>query len=158
MSDEEKKEKEGKKPLRSSTNKTKDLKKAYKKGTEREIPITDVADQEVEEKDVEAQTEEKPVSDSIIELEESINGIIAERDELKDKLLRNAAEMENLRRRTAKEKQEMLEYANERLLYRMLDLMDDMGNAIDVGNKTNDYDSLLKGIEMTKKNNLLTQT
>ena len=43
------KEKKGEKPLRSSADKTEDLKKAYKKGSEREIPIKDVAEQEIEE-------------------------------------------------------------------------------------------------------------
>jgi len=92
--------------------------------------------------------ESKAISEKIAALEEQIKELTAERDELKDRYVRSAAELENIRRRSMREKQEMLEYANERLLFKMLELLDDFGNAIQAGKKTDDASAMLAGIEL----------
>jgi molecular chaperone GrpE len=105
----------------------------------------------------EAQTEEQASNhevtsqETIKEMEKMISELASERDELKDKFVRTAAEMENLRRRTMKEKQEIIEYANERLLFKMLDILDDLGNAVEAARKSGDSESILKGIEMIQQ-------
>ncbi|MES2765841.1 MAG: nucleotide exchange factor GrpE [Bacteroidota bacterium] len=72
----------------------------------------------------------------------------AERDELRDQVLRKSAEVENIRRRAQKEKQDLIEYANERLLGNLVHVLDDLYMALEAAKKSTDYDALLKGIEM----------
>jgi molecular chaperone GrpE len=71
-----------------------------------------------------------------------------ERDELRDQVLRKTAEVENIRRRAQKEKQDLIEYANERLLGNLVSVLDDLHTALEAAKKSRDYDALLKGIEM----------
>lgn len=77
-----------------------------------------------------------------------IDKLIKERDEYKDQALRLAAELDNFKKRNIREKQELVEYANEKLLQKLLPLLDDMENAIDAGKNSKDFEGLLKGIEM----------
>ncbi len=149
--------KDGNKTLRSTSNAIKDLYNTYVKNEEREIPITDEESAEMEEN--KEQTTEQLENNEMIEspeemqeqmeaLVEQMNEIGKERDELKEALVRKVAELENIRKRSIREKQEMVEYANEKLLYRFLELLDDMSNAVDAGKKSDDYGTLLKGLEM----------
>lgn len=168
----------GKKPLRSTSNKIKDIFDTYvKQEGGRPIPIHEMDENEMkEEKDNQEITEEKQ-SESAPEQEQSkesasaqqepsavmdiedvkklanemnqeINDLQNERDELKDQLVRKAAELENIRRRSMKEKHELMDYANEKLLLKMLDVLDNLDNAIEAGKKSKDYDSLFKGMEL----------
>lgn len=155
------------KPLRRAFDKGKDLLNTYKKQEEKVIPIVDSDADGIEEETNENEknlgevredkTEEdggnffadvmNMFNDSSAELEQ----IKKERDELKEQLIRKTAELENQRKRHLKEKQEMLDYANERLLFRMLELLDDITAAVDAGNQSTDYDALLKGMEMIRQ-------
>ncbi len=116
--------------------------KDHKKNGEREIPVTSpddvVEEQEVQEK---AETVEKTEESIIATLEK-------ERNLLKDNLLRTTAELENMRRRVLKEKNELIQYANHSLLQKLLPLMDDFENAIKSGKSSDDYQSLMQGIEL----------
>ena len=89
-------------------------------------------------------------SDKNSEMEE----LKKERDELKEQLVRKAAEFENQRKRHLKEKQELIDYANERLLYRLLEILDDMSAAVEAGNKSSDFEALLKGISMIQQKSM----
>ncbi len=149
--------KDGNKTLRSTSNAIKDLYNTYVKNEEREIPITDEESAEMEENKEQTteQLEENEMFESPEEMQEQMEALVEqmnelgkERDELKDALVRKVAELENIRKRSIREKQEMVEYANEKLLYRFLELLDDMSNAVDAGKKSDDYGTLLKGLEM----------
>ena len=71
-----------------------------------------------------------------------------ERDEYKEMVLRKSAEFENFRRRTQKEKQDLIEYANEHLIIKMLPVVDDLHTALEAAQKSQDTESFLKGVEM----------
>ena len=89
--------------------------------------------------------------------DETTEKLLKNINELKDQLLRKTAELDNVIKRTAKEKMELIDYANEKLILKMLNVVDDIANAVEAGNKTKDYDSLMKGIELiyNKVNKLL---
>jgi molecular chaperone GrpE len=53
-----------------------------------------------------------------------------ERDELRDRLLRNAAEFDNYRKRTDRERRELSEYAASELIKDLLPVMDDLERAL----------------------------
>jgi molecular chaperone GrpE len=77
-----------------------------------------------------------------------IEQLQSERDDLRDQLLRKSAEFENYRRRTMKEKQELIDYANEHLILKMLPVVDDLHTALDAAKKSSDPEGFLKGVEM----------
>jgi len=157
------------KPLRPAANKKQDIYNTYLKNEKaRNIPIHDLESEENMKETEQKQTEnsapetvnnvnensiESDVSDMIDvinELNKQIETLANERDDAKEQLIRKAAELENVRRRSIREKQEMIDYANERLLYKMLELLDDLNSAADASSQSSDYESLAKGLEMIR--------
>jgi molecular chaperone GrpE len=152
------------KPLRSTSNKLRDLYSTYIKNEEVNLKPDDkphiyayseadnikedTINVEIESKNDGQPTEEPLEAEMVLQLVDKFDKIVKERDEAKDQLKRMAAELENFRRRSLKEKQEMIDYANERLLFKLLQLLDDISAAIDARRQSSDIESLLKGIEM----------
>lgn len=95
---------------------------------------------------------EHPAEDKQKELEERIN-------ELKDQLLRKAAEFENYRKRSEAERLEFLSYANEKLMMELLPVMDDFQRAFESYDKNKDEKAFYKGAKLIygKLINILTK-
>lgn len=68
--------------------------------------------------------------------------------ELKDKYLRLYADFENFRRRTAKEKLELISNANEGLLVALLPVVDDFERAMQSLASTSDVNALKEGVAL----------
>jgi molecular chaperone GrpE len=68
--------------------------------------------------------------------------------ELKDKYLRLYADFENFRRRTAKEKMDMLAHANEGMLVALLPVVDDFERAMKSVETTDDLAAVKEGINL----------
>ena len=72
--------------------------------------------------------------------------------ELEDKNLRMMAEFDNYRKRTNKEKLDLMATAGERIFTEMLPLVDDFERAIKVQNdnvqSTKDYDAMIEGVRL----------
>ncbi len=90
-----------------------------------------------EKKENEVLEEEQVVSEDVLEKEVNL---------LKDKLLRNTAELENFKRRTNEEKHNFMKYANQNLMYELIDVLDNFERAIDSVDENSD--STLVGIKM----------
>ncbi len=75
----------------------------------------------------------------------------AERDELKEKLLRTAAEFDNFRKRTNNEKPEWMDVARGEILAAVLPVLDDL-QRFSIVDEYKDYDALHKGVELIAKN------
>ena len=90
------------------------------------------------------ETQEEPVDET-----EALKERIAE---LEDKNLRMMAEFDNYRKRTNKEKLELMATAGERIFKDMLPLVDDFERAIKVQSdnvqSTKDYDSMAAGVQL----------
>ncbi|MGM9704106.1 MAG: nucleotide exchange factor GrpE [Prevotella sp.] len=69
-------------------------------------------------------------------------------EELKDKYLRSVAEFDNYRKRTLKEKTELILNGGEKAITAILPVIDDMERAIANGAKTDDPNVLREGIEL----------
>lgn len=80
--------------------------------------------------------------------QEYIMTLEKERDDYKNQALRAAAELQNVIRRTEKEKKEIQEYANRYLLEKMLPILDELSHALEASKKSTNYESLLQGVEM----------
>lgn len=162
-----------KKPLRTASNKVKDLYNTYLKNEGvKNIPITEdeydktkkhdsnMEDESQFEKPLETDNMEVEIQELneqneehrqiIVELTEKITAMENEKQELREQLIRKAAEMENILRRTQKEKSELIYNANERLLSKMIELLDDMNKAVEVGEQSTDYNALLSGLNMIR--------
>jgi len=78
--------------------------------------------------------------------------VAAELAELKDRHLRLAAEYDNFRRRSLKERQDLHNYATENLVKELLPIVDNLERAVDHARKEeqrSDSDNLLQGVELT---------
>jgi molecular chaperone GrpE len=71
--------------------------------------------------------------------------------EARDRTLRVQAELENFRRRSRRELQDELKYANVPLLRDLMPVVDNMERAIEAAQKTDDAASLLEGFRMVKQ-------
>ena len=72
----------------------------------------------------------------------------AQLDEMKDKYLRSVAEFDNYRKRTLKEKTELILNGGEKTITAILPVLDDMERAIDNGEKTEDPAVLKEGMQI----------
>lgn len=68
--------------------------------------------------------------------------------ELKDKYLRSVAEFDNYRKRTLKEKTELILNGSERAVQAVLPVMDDIERAIENGSKTDNPEVLKEGMAL----------
>jgi len=67
-----------------------------------------------------------------------------------DKYLRAVAELDNYRKRAAKEKADAIKYGNESLIRELLPLADSLERALQHADKSNDFESFKKGLGMLK--------
>ena len=68
--------------------------------------------------------------------------------EYKDKLLRKAAEFENYKRRTENDQLNLLKYAAESFIIKLLPIVDDFERSLQHIDNTKDFDSLKQGIKL----------
>ena len=110
----------------------------------------DPADEEPEPGETESEEEEEelplPTPEEVNELRQQA----AKAEEFYDRLQRQVAEADNLRKRLAKEKQDAVRYANESLIEQLLPTMDSFEMAMSAVQKADNstIDSLKTGIEM----------
>ena len=93
-----------------------------------------------------AQGEEKELTP-----EEKIAQLEKENADLKDQLLRRAADFDNYRKRMMKEKQDTYDYANAGLLGDLLDSLDNFDRTVDAAATAKDVKSVVDGIKMINK-------
>ena len=92
-----------------------------------------------------AQTEEVSETEMLQAKVAELEARVAELEDLK---LRQMAEFDNFRRRTNKEKLELMTTAGERIFKDMLPLVDDFERAKDAMAKTDDIEAVRQGIEL----------
>ena len=121
---------------------------AEKASSESEQKTEDSNSEESSEKtEGESKSEEKEETP-----EEKIAKLEAENADLKDQLLRRAADFDNYRKRMIKEKQETYDYANAALLSDLLDSLDNFDRTVDAAATATDPKSIADGIKMINGN------
>lgn len=139
--------------------KTKDMKKekVYNEevGSEQEVaagdgntscegsPCANVSDETGEQSD----TMSEPAEQSSVEPTEN-EKLAAEVAEWKDKYVRLQAEFDNYRKRTLREKMELVETGGKDVLLAMLPVRDDVERAVAAMLKTDDLESIRQGVQM----------
>ena len=105
--------------------------------------------QEQTQEEAQENPQEEPADESASEDEtETLKARIAD---LEDKNLRMMAEFDNYRRRTNKEKLELMATAGERIFTEMLPLVDDFDRATEAMSKTDDIDAVREGIKLIRQ-------
>jgi molecular chaperone GrpE len=87
-------------------------------------------------------------NDPLLEEAGPIEKLRAELEETKDRALRTQAELENYRKRVARQMQEERRYADLPLIRDLLPVWDNMGRAIEAAENTHQAESLLEGFKM----------
>ena len=123
--------------------------------TEKDINIEDeetLDEAPVEETDKEAEeagtSEDAEASAEDAEEKDPLEKALEEAAELKDKWLRSVAEFENYRKRTLKERAELILNGGEKFITAILPVLDDMERAIANGEKTDDPKVLREGMAL----------
>lgn len=103
-------------------------------------------------------TQEEPLSESE-KLKLQLAEAEAKNAEMQDKYLRQAAEFDNYRKRTIKEKAELIKSAAEKLMVAELPVVDDMDRALENMEKGADTEACIEGFKLIvhKFKNILTQ-
>ena len=100
------------------------------------------------EKSGETPSTEDSGKDTVSELKTQIDALKKENADLKDQVLRRAADFDNYRKRMLKEKQDVFDYANENLLHDLLESLDNFDRATDAASSAKDVKSIADGVKM----------
>ena len=116
--------------------------------TEKDINIED--EEALEEAPVEetATENEEAKAEEPAEEKDPLEQAQAEIEELKNQLLYKAAEFDNYRKRTLKERAELILNGGEKVITAILPILDDMERAIENGEKTDDPAVLREGMTL----------
>jgi molecular chaperone GrpE len=87
-------------------------------------------------------------SGEVAELRQQLEDKTKEAEENYARLLRLAADMENLKKRQERERADLLQFANENLVKELLPVVDNLERALDHGRQLDAPKALLEGIEM----------
>ena len=128
--------------------KEKDLKEKVNAETEGATNTEETAAQPAEEAEAtaEAPAEEAPQGE-----ENPLEALEEKLKEQEDKNLRLRAEFENFRKRTIKEKAELIINGAEKTVQAMLPVVDDMERALDNAQKSDDVEALREGMDLIYK-------
>ena len=85
----------------------------------------------------------------IEELKKKLEGKEKETKEYYDRLLRTAADLENYKKRAAKEKEEWTKFANEDLMKAILPFIDNLERAVNHAEKVMDTGVMIEGVRLT---------
>ncbi len=109
--------------------------------TQNEAPVDETAKEAEEKEDVNSEETSEEGKDPLEKAQEEIA-------DLKDKWLRSVAEFENYRKRTLKERAELILNGGEKVITAILPIIDDMERAIENGAKTDDPEVLREGMSL----------
>lgn len=94
------------------------------------------------------QEELKAFEQKSVELQDQIKVLEEKSQSLQDKYLRLSAEFDNYRKRTLKEKTELIKTASEDLLVNFLPFMDDIERGLEATNTSQDIEAVKEGLNL----------
>ena len=121
------------------------------KNQEGDVDTQATVDNEANAEVSEKQKETEEIEDTSETKEDPLQKAQAELDELKDKYLRTVAEFENYKKRTQKEKAELIFNGSEKTVSAILPILDDMERAAANSANTEDIQALEEGWELIFK-------
>ena len=129
----------------------KDLEKENLEGEAVQNEAVEEQNENVESQEAEKSTEETS--------EDKIKKLEAELQEWKNSYTRKLAEFQNFTKRKENEVAEMRKYASEGIIVKLLDNVDNLERAVDASKESQNFDSLIEGVNMILNNlkHLLTE-
>ena len=106
-----------------------------------------ITENDIHEDNIPEQTEGDN-TETVIDKDKYLKDITAECEEWKQKYLYTLAELDNFRKRSAKEKSELIRYGSREVFYDLLDIIDNFSRAIEADKKESDPKVIVQGIEM----------
>lgn len=97
----------------------------------------------------EARHPRKDLEKRVEELSARVEALGAEAKDARDKYLRVLADFDNYRKRIAREAEERTRCANEGLIRRLLDVVDNLERAVGAAVDSDDFEGLKKGLDLT---------
>lgn len=104
---------------------------------------------EEQNENVESQEAEKSAEETS---EDKIQKLEAELEEWKNSYTRKLAEFQNFTKRKENEVAEMRKYASEGIIVKLLDNIDNLERAVDASKESQNFDSLIEGVNMILNN------
>ena len=114
---------------------------------------------EEQNENVENQDAEKSAEETSDNCDDKVKKLEAELEEWKNSYTRKLAEFQNFTKRKENEVAEMRKYASEEIIVKLLDNIDNLERAVDASKESQNFDSLIEGVNMILNNlkNLLTE-
>ena len=137
--------------LRQNKKQKNDMNSEEKKSEEMKDKVENPTPEEDQPVEGEVQTEaEEPEKELTPEeqLQAQVDELTKEQEEMKDKYLRLSAEFDNYRKRTMKEKAELILNGSEKAFKAILPVVDDMERALATMQKATDVEAVKEGVEL----------
>ena len=114
---------------------------------------------EEQNKNVENQEAEKSAEETSDNCDDKVKKLEAELEEWKNSYTRKLAEFQNFTKRKENEVADMRKYASAGIIVKLLDNIDNLERAVDASKESQNFDSLIEGVNMILNNlkNLLTE-
>lgn len=81
-------------------------------------------------------------------LSQELDKVRSELEDTKDRFLRGLADFDNYRKRVTREKEQLTKCANEELIKRLLEVIDNIERALEAASGSRDFEGFKKGIEL----------
>ena len=119
------------------------------KATEEPVEKEQEEEQEIQDLEEDAVVEEEKELDPLEELQQQLEKKDQELAEQKSDFLREKADLENFRKRLVKDKEDAVQFANQRLLKELIQVNDNLDRALDASNTS--LETFKEGVEMIQK-------
>ena len=107
---------------------------------------------EEQNENVENQEAEKSAEETFDNCDDKVKKLEAELEEWKNSYTRKLAEFQNFTKRKENEVAEMRKYASEGIIVKLLDNIDNLERAVDASKESQNFDSLIEGVNMILNN------
>ncbi|MBP5746789.1 MAG: nucleotide exchange factor GrpE [Treponema sp.] len=128
---------------------SKEAEKSSKESSEKDASAEKSSPEEGEKSEKTA--ENATDSDKIKTLQDHVEELTKANADLKDQLLRKAADFDNYRKRTIQEKQDAYDYANTSLLKDLLESLDNFDRTVEAASSATDPKTIADGVTMINK-------
>jgi molecular chaperone GrpE len=128
---------------------SKEAEKSSKESSEKDASAANSSPEEGEKSEKVA--ENATDSDKVKSLQDQVEELTKANADLKDQLLRKAADFDNYRKRTIQEKQDAYDYANTSLLKDLLESLDNFDRTVEAASSATDPKTIADGVTMINK-------
>ena len=128
---------------------SKEAEKSSKESSEKDAAAANSSPEEGEKSEKTA--ENATDSDKVKSLQDQVEELTKANADLKDQLLRKAADFDNYRKRTIQEKQDAYDYANTSLLKDLLESLDNFDRTVEAASSATDPKTIADGVTMINK-------